>query len=417
MSELKKLINTRKYIRKLVTEKHDARHNFHALSPLEKSEILSALSEHKLKLNDLDTQIQNLLWSDGDESKFDSDLAICEEYAVKLRECNSLLHDAPQSRSNFSVDAARSLLKSPTAPLPKFRSAENEDLVKFFAEFEETISKHSYPDYDKLLLLKQQISGRALTLVNSLEASKQGYSHAKDLLMTALASPDIQIFNTIKQLSELKLSPGADPFEYVAKMRVLTENVNKLNIDINEVLRYFFWNGLSENFQCHLTQITNHTRPSLQEINDKFFEASERYIAAQKLSKAHRKSISGGDSYSPTSLAVNVEGDENSSNGYKACSLCFHYSNAEFSHPIFKCSRFPTADHKLIELRRLNACIKCADLGHTSESCKCRFNQRCRHCSGWHLNFLCSAFNNSNVKEAPDVEPKLPTTQGLKGKD
>lgn len=106
-------------------------------------------------------------------------------------------------------------------------------------------------------------------------------------------------------------------------------------------------------------------------------------------------------------------------NGYKACSLCYHDSSAEVSHPIFKCSKFPTADAKLTELRRLNACVKCADLGHTSESCRYRFKNKCRHCSGWHFNFLCSAFNSkiSNVRKASDVVPKLQSTQGLKGKD
>ena len=46
-------------------------------------------------------------------------------------------------------------------------------------------------------------------------------------------------------------------------------------------LQFFFWNGLNENFQDQLINITNHTRPSLQETNDNFFEATERYLAMQ----------------------------------------------------------------------------------------------------------------------------------------
>ena len=74
--------------------------------------------------------------------------------------------------SDEARSSMRSLLKSPIAPLPKYTGTYEEDLERFFNEFEDTLSKFNYPDYDKLLLLKQQISNRALTLVNSLEASK-----------------------------------------------------------------------------------------------------------------------------------------------------------------------------------------------------------------------------------------------------
>ena len=63
-------------------------------------------------------------------------------------------------------------LKRPTAPLPRFKG---EDLYKFFATFEETTNKYSYTEFDKLILLKQQLSGRALVLIDSLEIRNQIY--------------------------------------------------------------------------------------------------------------------------------------------------------------------------------------------------------------------------------------------------
>ena len=93
------------------------------------------------------------------------------------------------------------MLKSPVSPLPKFASKEGEDLHKCFFQFEETLSKFSYPEYDKLLLLKQQVSGRASILLNSLESDKQNYAEAKKLLTDALASQGVRKFNVIKQLS------------------------------------------------------------------------------------------------------------------------------------------------------------------------------------------------------------------------
>lgn len=100
---------------------------------------------------------------------------------------------APQTHVGASggsgaVDRARSLLRSPLDPLPKFASAEGEDLTRFFSNLEETLYKYSYPEYDKRLLLKQQIGGRALTLVNSLKADRQDYLHAKALLLKVLVS-------------------------------------------------------------------------------------------------------------------------------------------------------------------------------------------------------------------------------------
>ncbi len=154
---------------------------------------------------------------------------------------------------------AQGLLKSPIAPLPKFLSRDGEDLNRFLTQFEETINRFSYPEYEKLLLLKQQISGRALLLVDSLEADKQSYTQAKILLQSALASPDTQRFNTIKQISEMKLTYENDPFEYISKMRNLTESVKNLNIDAESFLQYFFWNGLNDTFKNQIVQITNTT--------------------------------------------------------------------------------------------------------------------------------------------------------------
>ena len=179
--------------------------------------------------------------------------------------------------SNSSIDNARSLLKSPIAPLPTFKGKENEDLERFLNEFEETTSKFNYAEYDKLILLKQQLSGRALTLVNSLEADKQGYSHAKQLLTSALACPDTRKFSIIIQLTQLKLDLKSDPFEYMSKIRLLHESARKLDIDRDYFLQYFIWEGFNSIFKEQLVQITNTTKPSLIQIFGNYFEAANRY--------------------------------------------------------------------------------------------------------------------------------------------
>ena len=147
-----------------------------------KVDKLQALKEELQTLNE---KIQSTSFAEHeDEGKLSADIKKCDEYFDRIQECLVLLRE-PATQSN--VDLARSLLKSTVAPLPTFRSKEGEDLVKFLRCFEETATRFKYSDYDKLLLLKQQVSGRALTLINSLESDRQSYVHAKDLLLLVLS--------------------------------------------------------------------------------------------------------------------------------------------------------------------------------------------------------------------------------------
>ena len=302
-----------------------------------------------------------------------------------------------------------SLLKSPIAPLPKYCSTEDEDLERFFSEFEDTLSKFNYPDYDKLLLLKQQISGRALTLVNSLEADKRGYVHAKELLLKAFASGDTQKFNVIHQLSELCLDKGDDPYEFISKVRLIIERVRKLNVDVDTIIQFFVWKGMNNQFKEHLIQITNNARPSLKQITDSFFEACDRFISKPKdLPNAKPTSkVAAVVSSEPSaaSMAVNVK--YNKQKSFKSCTLCSKLDGKDADHPIFKCNKFDTCQSKLEKLSNLNICVKCSNLNHESNTCHFKFNSRCRHCSGWHFSFLCnkgSDSKNTNVSDKPGVE-------------
>ena len=139
------------------------------------------------------------------ERDFNNELNECDEYEVKFQECIARLgsrsNNTSVNRNNSNPNSSeqlRTLLKCPVAPLPTFSSGDGEDLSKFFRNFEDTIVRFNYPDYDKLLLLKQQVTGRAAILLSSLESDKQSCESAKKLLSDALASPAIQKFNLIK---------------------------------------------------------------------------------------------------------------------------------------------------------------------------------------------------------------------------
>ena len=83
----------------------------------------------------------------------------CERYLDKICESVTLLTEVPAVPPGVR-DTPRSLFKSLVAPLPHFASAVGENLELFLRNFEETLSKFSYTEYDKLLLLKQQITGK-----------------------------------------------------------------------------------------------------------------------------------------------------------------------------------------------------------------------------------------------------------------
>ena len=100
------------------------------------------------------------------EATLDRELAVCEDYKDKIIESLNRLQPrltrANGALSSALTDAQRSMLRSPQAPLPVFHSKPGEEFELFVQNFEDTVSKFNYAAYDKFLLLKQQIKGRAL---------------------------------------------------------------------------------------------------------------------------------------------------------------------------------------------------------------------------------------------------------------
>ena len=400
MADLKLLINTRKFTRKLVTENYNKRQNFSSLSALEKSALKAKFNDYSDRLKDLNSQIQTLKWAtEEDESKLEEEFTVCETYFDKIRNCLSQIVDEAVSQTNGS---SCKRLKPPTAPLPSFTSKENEDFTKFISQFEDVVNKYNYSEYEKLLLLKQQISGRARILIESLESHNQGYAQAKSLLEKALASPDIQKFNTIKLLSEINLDNYDDPFEYVSKMKTIQENVKKLKITAETVLQYFFWSGLNDSFQKIMVSITNHTWPSLHEIDEHFFTACERYTHKSKKKKES----------SSTNLAVKVSpkdgGTAAGSVKFFPCSLC-SVDTVKADHSIRRCDKYTTPKSKVDQLRKVNGCKRCGFVNHSTSRCTYRFKESCSVCKGYHWNYLCIAPDDrsKDVAKRDDAAGKL----------
>ena len=428
MSELERLVNQRKYIRKCVTEHFNRKDTFPTLASSTREKLRLQFEQWLPELKDLNKQILGLKyeeWEDEEEERrSEEELASCQDYNDKLLSCLVAIRSPSEpspsvSHLNDPLSSARSLLKSPIAPLPKYTSSDDEDLARFFEEFEDTLSKFRYPEYDKLLLLKQQISGRALVLVESLEADKQGYSHAKQLLLKALASDDTQKFNVLRQLSHLKLSSNTDPYEFISKVTLIMERVRKLKMTVDCILQFFIWEGLNDSFKNHLIQITNSSKPTLNEIVDKFFEASERYCSQSKKTKEIIKlsspEASNASDHGATSLAVDVKYERDKA--FKPCSICTKVDGKLADHPIHKCAKFDSAEAKIDKIRNSKGCIKCSNLNHQSKFCRYRFKNRCKYCSEWHFSFLC--IRSVDDKQVTNKDVSKPDNHSAtdKGKD
>ena len=226
---LKLVINARKYIRAQVTVQYNCRDAFVSLDEKDRLSLLMKLKNLKSKLDVYNDQFQSLRIADVDDKTLMNDeFSACNEYDDKIADCLSILEC--ESNANSSDDTARSLLRSPIAPLPSFYSKEGEDITKFFLHFEDTIAKFKYTASDIFFfILKQQIQGRGLILLDSLEANKRSYEEAKKLLNKAFASTDVSIFNVIKQVSEMKLDYGDEPFEYISKIKMkLLKYLNRI---------------------------------------------------------------------------------------------------------------------------------------------------------------------------------------------
>ena len=161
MTELQVLVGQRKVIRKKVTDCFNKSDIYLALNQTEKLSEKGLLLSYQSKLTDLNAQILSHRFSDKiDEAELDAELTACQEYFDKIESCLPLLVvNRETSQSSNLSDVARSLLKQPTAPLPKFCSGDGDDFLRFITEFESTTNAFKYPDRDLLLLLKQQVEG------------------------------------------------------------------------------------------------------------------------------------------------------------------------------------------------------------------------------------------------------------------
>ena len=305
--------SSRGYIRAQITRIHNNIDTIKDKSKVEINSLKLKIDSYLVKLKEVNNVIQDQLWAGkADETVLNDEFSVCDQYFDKINEVLAVIESL--KNSSPTSDQRKSLLKSPTIPLPSFGSNENECIDKFLVEFQNAISSFGYADREKLLLLKQQVTGRAACLLSSLELDKQKFSDAVQLLKDAFGLPDQQKFNTIKRLAELNLSYDSEPFSYISEVRNIIENIKVLHVEVEDFVRFYFWKGLNDTFKAQYVQVTNTVRPSLSELIDNFFAASERY-AIQCNKFKNRKNDKPNK---VTSLAINVNNSKSKSDSSKS---------------------------------------------------------------------------------------------------
>lgn len=292
------LVKSRGYTRARLTKLlSEIRGNFPNLTPSDTVRYIDRLNNFKVELDEQNKELFPVfVKSKISEEELDSKISEQEVYDNQILDTLHQLKypsntPVPTSNSqgiippNFSGNQNPTNLKLPRLPLPKFSNEKNESFRKFIHSFEAIVDKYSISSYEKFCYLRDQLSKGPRILIDSLNVEKQLYETGKELLQKAFDDEVETKFDIIKQMTELKLGINDDPYVFIGDMRTIIAEIDTLKICMDEVVQYFVWQGLNSRFQDHLISITNKSKPSIREILDNIFEATNRY---NKLSKIER---------------------------------------------------------------------------------------------------------------------------------
>ena len=394
--ELEFVKNSRKYYRAKVTRiQNFVNDNINNMTLESKYEYIEELNNLKSKLQKYNEEFSNVLRKLNYEVKdLESELESCDDYdsrcSLVVRSLESMVrattdgHPSP-SPPSFRVSAS-SNLRLPVLPLPKFGNRKGECYELFMENFEAIISKHNLGSLEKYMYLEAQLDNEPLTLVKSLGREARSFDSAKCLLEKAFSSPVKQKYQIIEQMTALKLSEHGDPYRFISDVNTISDQIAKHNLDINSVFQYFLWHGLNDEFKRTLVTITNKTYPSLDEIKDNLFNATDRYLITVREGFPSRTKSS--EESSLLGMATNVK--YNGKPKFKPCILCNPlHGGVTIDHPIFKCTKFPTSASKIDRLKIIKACVKCGNENHSAQNCLFKFKRNCSFCRKQHFDFLC----------------------------
>jgi len=380
---------------------------------------IDTLSSIREELKDLNKSmfplyIKNCFADDKIDSLVDEE----EIYDDKVLQALSLLRtednssavpaSVVQATGNSSNSSGNRNLKLPRLPLPVFSNEPHQSFSKFLRSFESIVDKQGVTGYEKFAYLKDQLSKGPRSLIDSLDVEQQSYDIAKDLLRKAFDREVNTKHDMIKNLTELNLHLGKDPYTHIGEMRTIIAGFESLKITVEDVLQYFMWKALDVKFQDHLTHITNKSRPGLKEIIDSMFEATDRYVKQLKPESFAVKNKKT-EQKEQLSMAVNVE---NFKTKNKFCILC-EKDGKNKNHDMRNCENYKTSFQKINKLKSMKACAKCSFRNHETAKCKYKFSSMCRQCGGPHMSYLCDKVHAQTTANTVDVSEDAEVTSSL----
>ena len=404
------LIKNRQYVRQRVTRIYNIVIGDTVVTEQKKQAYLDKLQLAKTELADLDRQI--FAYSDDDnDNSLQAKIEEDELYEDRIAEAINSLHETTSNYNDQIVldNVGHNKPRLPELKLPEYSNEVGQSLDIFINNLELILNKHRLSDYEKFLYLRSQVSGSPRIIIDSLDVCEQKFSNAKDLLKEAFGSIETQKFDTIEALVNLKLPLGSDPYKFVGNMRSIIHSFKNLKVSTDDVLNYFIWNGLNSAFQSQLIQVTNSTKPSLDEILEFIYETIERYekCSPSLESKPHQSQhkLNNKKEYKDTSsLAVNVKNSVINKPKYYPCVLCSEKYKAD--HDIKDCKKYATPELKCNKLVSLKACTKCSFKNHQTDQCRFKFKTNCRKCSGEHFTYLCVGNSRDTLTKISCVEAK-----------
>ena len=337
-----------------------------------------------------------------------------EIYNDRILDALALLSQNSDESSNSEYSESQvgsNKVKLPVISLPEFSNEKGESLEKFLYSFEAILNKHKLSPYEKFVYLKGQVRKAPFTLIDSLDISDQTYDNAKQLLAEAFASPLAQKYDAIMRLSQLKLDLNGDPYEFIGSVRSVQSSFNVLEIDVNTIIQYFVWRGLNDNFQSELVNITNNSRPTLDEITGSYFVATERYTnkinRMDDMKKRQTKIEPKAESVNNSRCDSKLFATQVKPKPFGTCNLCFGDKNKDHDHLMKDCPVYLTPYDKVQKLKSLKFCSRCGFRNHCTLDCRFSFVSKCKNCNRDHMTYLCLKPRSSGSSHNHSTMSKL----------
>ena len=411
-TRLTTVTSLRKSARTFVTKKFNEKSTFAGLDENQLRALLHTIKSKSERLLSLDEEFLELFiqLKSPSEASLDEEVAKGDDYQDKAAECIALLQGllAEHQASSVSAYRSRSVLNPPQTPLPSFEGKDTEDIARFLVEFDKAIQPYKYTDYDKFLLLKRQTTGKAGSLLGSLDASKQTFRDAKSLLEQAFGDKKLQKYRLLDKLTSLNLQ-STDPFELYSEFNNLTSSLENMILTVKDLYSFALWKALPHDYQTQYLAYSTDSIPELDVLKRHYFDVCRRVQSSENQPKEKPSQSTRPKPPKPTealTLAMGVKSSKSSSDGGAAkdvkfkpyCSLCQRTGHQD-SHKIGQCKIYPTAHDKVNKLKALGGCTKCTSLKHSTVECNYR-GEKCRTCGGLHHNILCISNKSSTGGES-----------------